>query len=223
MFNSGDTETKSVNLTYRDILILPFEGQHSSASSSPIKSPTETKIVASSVNPARNVNGQAIPPRKELVVPTGKLATTNIGINDLLNPIRKVGETTESESTSTQSENFTIEALERVWKAYSLEVKRNKKDSLYSTLQSKMSFTSDFQIHLELVNSVQAAEIEKEKPELLAYLRSQLRNNSIGLHYKIVEATKVQSLDSRGVYEKLSEENTSLSKFRKLFNLDIEF
>ncbi len=212
-----------MTLTYRDIVILPFEGHHTTAIVSNSKVANETKIVAPSISSVRNINGQTVPQRKEVVVPTGKLATTNIGINDLLNPIRQASEVESDEMTPSLAENFTFEALERVWKSYALEVKKNKKDSLYSTLQSRMTLTSDLQIHLELVNSVQAVEIEKEKSELLGFIRSQLRNYSIGLQYKIVEAPKTQALDSRGIYEKLSEENTSLDKFRKLFNLDIEF
>lgn len=83
--------------------------------------------------------------------------------------------------------------------------------------------SSDYQIHLEIINSVQAAELEREKGELLDFLRKELRNYSIGLNFSIVETEKVQIMDNKGVFDKLAEENSSLNKFRKLFNLDIEF
>ncbi|WP_139134218.1 hypothetical protein [Crocinitomix algicola] len=121
-------------------------------------------------------------------------------------------------------DDFTFEDLERAWKSFSLAVKREKRDSFYSTLEnSKMTMSSDYQIHLEIINSVQAAELEREKGELLDFLRKELRNYSIGLNFSIVETEKVQIMDNKGVFDKLAEENSSLNKFRKLFNLDIEF
>ena len=82
--------------------------------------------------------------------------------------------------------------------------------------------SSDYQVLLE-VHGVQATELEREKVELLAFLRSKLRNYSIGLKYTVIEQEKVQIVDSKGTFDKLAEENSSLNKFRKLFNLDIEF
>lgn len=208
-------------LSYKDILILPFDGQDAKKVAD-VKAPASK---AAMKGPATNRphNTSTTPVRKLAAAPTGQLSTTNIGIKDTLNPIDKKSNGLSDEHLPDLAEPFNIEALEHVWKAYCLEVKRNKKDSLYSTLQSKMTMTSDYQIHLELLNSVQSAEIEKEKVELLGFIRKQLRNYQIGLHYVVVDAPKTQILDSRGIFEKLAEENTSLDKFRKLFNLDIEF
>lgn len=206
-------------LSFKDILILPFEGQDERKFASVVAAPVNAKPITAQSSGGSN----AAPIRKIAVAPTGQLSTTNIGIKDTLNPVQKKSNGESDEYISDLAEPFTFAALEHVWKAYCLEVKRNKKDSLYSTLQSKMTMSSDYQIQLELVNSVQAAEIEKEKVELLGFVRKQLRNYTIGLNYKIVEAPKTLTLDSRGAYEKLAEENSSLNKFRKLFNLDIEF
>ncbi len=206
-------------LSFKDILILPFEGQDERKSASAVAKPVNAKPITAQSSGGSNT----APVRKIAVAPTGQLSTTNIGIKDTLNPIQKKSNGESDDYIPDLAEPFTFEALEHVWKAYCLEVKRNKKDSLYSTLQSKMTMSSDYQIQLELLNSVQAAEIEKEKVELLGFVRKQLRNYTIGLTYTIVDAPKTLTLDSRGAYEKLAEENSSLNKFRKLFNLDIEF
>lgn len=164
------------------------------------------------------------PVRKQLNQPAGRLKTNIVGIKSTLNPpqIKKNG-ATDGENANLK-EPFTFEELERAWKSFSLAVKREKRDSFYSTLESsKLTMTSDYQLNLEIINSVQAAELEREKGELLDFLRKTLKNYSIGLKYNLVETEKVQVLDSKGTFEKLAEENTSLTKFRKLFNLDIEF
>ena len=49
--------------------------------------------------------------------------------------------------------DFTFEELKRVWKEYSLAIRREKRESMYSTLMnSKMTMSSDYQIHLEISN-----------------------------------------------------------------------
>lgn len=152
------------------------------------------------------------------------MRTTNIGIKDTINPPQTKKQAVEASQSGEQlKEDFTFEELERHWKAYALALRRELKNSLYTTLvNAKISMTSDYQIKFE-IHSVQAAELEREKVALLAYLRKNLRNYSIQLNYTLIEQEKVPVLDSKSTFDKMVEENTSLDKLRKLFNLDIEF
>jgi len=111
-----------------------------------------------------------------------------------------------------------------VWKEFSLKVKREKKDSLYSILVgSEPKLGSDLVITIAIKNSIAAQEFDSHKSELLGYLRSKLKNNSISINYKISETIKTEYADSKTKFDKLVSENQSLEKLRKLFNLDIEF
>ncbi len=168
--------------------------------------------------------GSLVPPvRKQFTAPVGKLSTTNIGINETLNPTQRASNKQVEEIDANLVENFSQAAFDEAWQTYCVRLKLEGKDSLFSTLQSKVRVDSEFQIHLELQNVVQKNALEIEKNELLHFLRQKLRNAKIGLSFKITEVAKVQVLDNKGVFEKLSTENSSLDKFRKLFNLDIEF
>lgn len=110
------------------------------------------------------------------------------------------------------------------WNRYALDLKREKKDKLYATLTgSNPHLSSDYQITLEIGNSALAIDLEKEKISLLSFLRQELRNYQIGFNYKISESKKFANTDSKSNFDKLAEENPSLHKFRKLFNLDIDF
>ena len=80
-----------------------------------------------------------------------------------------------------------------------------------------------YQIHLEIANELQGKELEVEKVELLGFIRAKLKNYSVGLKYSLIATEKMEILDSKGIFDKLAAENSSLDKFRKLFNLDIEF
>lgn len=206
-------------------MILPFEGQGEMAAK---------KATSTSSQPAANGSKQApvnngpriggAPVRKQVSQPTGKLSTNNIGINETLNPTVRTGTKKQVAASTNQREDFTFDQLKRVWKEYSLAIRREKRESMYSTLMnSKMTMSSDYQIHLEIANELQGKKLEIEKVELLGFIRSKLKNYTIGLKYSLIATEKMEILDSKGIFDKLAEENSSLNKFRKLFNLDIEF
>ena len=78
-------------------------------------------------------------------------------------------------------------------------------------------------ITLEIQNSIQETELDEYKGEIVRFLRLKLNNTNINLEYNISEKKSVQLMDSKATFDKLAEQNSSLNKFRKLFNLDIEF
>lgn len=121
-------------------------------------------------------------------------------------------------------ENFTNEQFLRVWKEFTLKVKREKKDSLFSTLvNGSPKFDSELNINITVSSSVAAKEVDTIKPELLKFIRAKLNNYQINLKYQITKSAKTEFQDSKTKFKKLSEENPSLEKLRKLFNLDIEY
>ncbi|UKN02109.1 hypothetical protein K6119_01085 [Paracrocinitomix mangrovi] len=166
----------------------------------------------------------AKPERKKLTQLSGKsLSSGNIGIKTILNP-RVKSEHEEAIGLKEMNEEYTAEQLEHLWKKYALEQKRNNRDSLYATLtSSEMIVASDHTITLKIQNSVQANELDTEKVDLIQYLRVHLKNTNINLVYEVKEKSVVNVMDSKSKFDKLAEENTSLHKFRKLFNLDIEY
>lgn len=105
-----------------------------------------------------------------------------------------------------------------------MQIKREKKESLYSTLTADTpQLKSDLSVLLHIKNSVEANELNKVKPELVAFLRQKLNNYSIRFEFILKETEQVEFKDSKSKFEELTKENSSLEKLRKLFNLDIEF
>lgn len=164
------------------------------------------------------------PERKTIAQPTGNLMSTNIGIKATLAPPKK-NLTDEEEVVQEQmTETYSMDQFDHAWKEYALGVKREKRDSLHSTLvSSEMNIDSSNVITLKIKNSVQAAELDLEKGELVRFLRSKLKNSSINLAYTLDEQAAIVQHDSKSKFDKMAEENSSLHKFRKLFNLDIEY
>lgn len=203
-------------------MILPFEGQQVS---SPKTEGKGEKAPLNSGLSKRGAGGGNVQ-RKTINQPTGKLSTNNVGIKQTLNPKDRQSTKQTTTVTSEQKEHFTFEQLQRVWKAYSLNAKRERKENLYSALTyaaENMKVSSEYHISISLKSNAQASKMEQEKTAFLGYIRSQLKNYSITLSQTIEVQQKTQILDSKGIFERMAEENTSLSKFRKLFNLDIEF
>lgn len=121
-------------------------------------------------------------------------------------------------------ENFTNEQFLRVWKEFTLKVKREKKDSLFSTLvNGEPKFDSNLNIKITVSSSVAAKEVDAIKPEMLKFIRTKLNNFDINLTYDIIKSAKTEFQDSKTKFKKMSSENPSLEKLRKLFNLDIEY
>ncbi|MBK7129451.1 MAG: hypothetical protein IPM74_06940 [Crocinitomicaceae bacterium] len=176
------------------------------------------------VNVGTTINTQASIDRKNTTQNGQHIVARTIGIKSILNPPKNKQMENEAALLPDLAEHFTHTDLMAVWNGYALNLRREKKDSLYATLtSSEPHLNSEFAITLDIANSAQALDLEREKVNLLAHLRSQLRNYKISFNYKISEKKQSFSTDTKSTFEKLAEENPSLHKFRKLFNLDIDF
>ena len=169
--------------------------------------------------------GQQIPQPKKLVKPSGKLQSTNVGIKSILNPPKKKVSTDQFDnSTSELNQPITSEALDYAWKAFTLKFQRDKKSSLFSTLNSaNHRLGSDLVITIDINNANQEEQINAIKPEFLGYLRQKLKNSQITLEYNFLDSPKASFTDNKSIFDELTKENQSLVKFRKMFGLDIDF
>jgi hypothetical protein len=206
-------------------VILPYEGQHSLVPTEPVAKSETPHYVGQTVTTNSQVATKPVQvvERKKVSLPGLKISTNNLGINSILNPPKKQSDTLEA-TLPDLAENFTHAELMAVWNSYALDLKRERKDKLAATLTGASPIlTSDYQITLEISNSAQAIDLEKEKVNLLGHLRSTLKNYQISFNYKVSTVQKFSNTDTKSTFEKLAEENPSLHKFRKLFNLDIDF
>ena len=186
---------------------MPFEGQgvKETIASKPVVVEERQPSYAATENKSIVKKIEAVE-RKIISKPSAKLMTANIGIKDILSPPKNQQAENLEALLPDHAENFSIEQLKKVWHDYAIELKKAKKDSLYATLTgSELQVTSDYQITLEISNSAQAIDLEREKAGLLSFVRSELKNYQISFSYKISESKTVNAFD------------------RKLFNLDIDY
>jgi hypothetical protein len=116
-------------------------------------------------------------------------------------------------------QSFTKEQFEVKWFEY-LEHLQDR-PNLKATLSRIPEITDGFKLRLRIENSVQNEEIGKIKPDLVSWLRKELKNTDIELITEIA-STEIETKPYSET-EKLAEmmkKNPNISLLRQKFNLD---
>lgn len=118
-----------------------------------------------------------------------------------------------------ETEEFTMDDLKLKWDAF---LKRlDDRPNLQSTLSELPTLEENFQLVLEIENTIQEDLISSIKPELVSYLRIELKNSLIQLSTVITEKVKDRLIYSDAEkYDELLKKNSSLALLRQKFNLD---
>lgn len=118
-----------------------------------------------------------------------------------------------------ETEEFTAEQLREKWESF--VEKLQSRPNLQSTLSNVPEVGENFQLLLEIDNSVQEDLINSVKPELVSWLRKTLKNSKIQLitHICQVEKEKIIYTDQEKYLEMLKK-NPKLEQLRQKFNLD---
>jgi len=124
-------------------------------------------------------------------------------------------------SKDDEKETFTEEQLKVKWDAFVARL--SDRANLQSTLTYVPEIRENFQLVLEIENSVQEDAIALIKPELVSYLRIELKNSLIQLVTVITKKTKGRIIytDSEK-YDELVKKNPMLAILRQKLNLDLD-
>ena len=120
------------------------------------------------------------------------------------------------------AEAFTEDNMLTAWKKYTQKIEREGKFNLLSHLTMGTPKLEGSLIHLVFPNSTIKVEVEREKGELLGYLRASLNNYDIDLSIEVNETeTKRYAYTPREKFEKLKEKNPLIDTLRQEFDLDV--
>jgi len=116
-------------------------------------------------------------------------------------------------------EPFTQEELTLKWNEF-LE-KMADRPSLCSALSNVPEITDINKLSMKIGNSVQEEDIRQIKPELVSFLRKELRNSGIELSTRLekIESERVIFSDSEKL-QMMMQKNPVLNEFKQKFNLD---
>jgi hypothetical protein len=116
-------------------------------------------------------------------------------------------------------EPFTKEQFEEKWAAFL--VRLEDRPNLKATLSKVPEIIDQHKLSLKVDNSVQLEEISKIKPDLVSWLRKELKNTNIELITEV--ATQESTYKPYSESEKLAEmlkKNPALAQLKQKFNLD---
>ena len=120
------------------------------------------------------------------------------------------------------AEDFTEQQMITHWNAYTEIVKEQGKYNFLSHLTMNVPKLKDGMIHLEFPNQTIKLEVERDKFELLTYMRKKLQNYNVDLVIDVNELqVKRYAYTDKEKYDKLMEKNPNLGALRKAFELDI--
>ena len=121
-------------------------------------------------------------------------------------------------------EDFTFDEFLKLWNLHAATIKADGKMSLFTIFISeapKMLGPNQFEIVVE--NKVQENLFKTEKPALLNYLRSSLRNFDIDVNVRVDEQVVVKRpYTSQEKFQHMAAKNPELIELKKRFNLDFD-
>lgn len=118
---------------------------------------------------------------------------------------------------------FTEEEMQKHWADFVEILDQNGRKILASNLHSDVpKLLKDHTIWIELPNGTMKKEIERDKYDLMEYLKLKLDNHFIELKITVNEATaKKFAFTPEEKYEKLREKNPVIDLLRQEFDLDV--
>ncbi len=118
-----------------------------------------------------------------------------------------------------EQQDFSPEALKVKWNEF-LE-RLNDRPNLQSTLSRVPRIEEDYQLVLEIDNSVQVDLINTIKPELVSWLRKELKNSAINLVSEMSEGEKEKIIyTDSDKYMEMLKKNPQLEILKQKFKLD---
>lgn len=196
------------------------QGQSSSTSS------TTQMPQGNDVGGSTNVIQEANPtPRTKINIKSTERRVSGLSLSSL--KAKKEHQLNKKEDVIDESNlpkaNFTEEEMQRHWADFVDILDNDGRKILASNLHSDVpKLTDNFTIWIELPNGTMKKEIEREKYDLMEYLKLKLNNHFIQLRITVNEATaKKFAFTPEEKYMKLREKNPAIDLLRKEFDLDI--
>ncbi len=178
------------------------------ASSAPVQNTPEPVEKSNTVRVVRKLGGSLTPSIKDALA--GKVVEKTI--------VEEIGKAAYSEYDN-YYEPFSKEQFELKWHEFLDMI--SDRPNLIATLSAIPEISDGNKLMLKIGNSVQEEEVRLVKPELLAFLKRELRNSGIELNTSIerIESERTHYSDSEKL-QALMQKNPQLFELKQKFNLD---
>jgi hypothetical protein len=183
--------------------------------------------------PSKPVNKPSVPTErpvfnlkqeaKTLSAPTGKLQTTHLSINHM---IEQQKEKAGVAASDLPRKPFERDDLIRLWKTQAHSEKLNGNDQVYHIMVKRdLQAIDAVRYQLEVDSEMQKTRMENAIGAILIHLRQELQNYDLEINLEVTtelqEETKFLTGNDR--FEKMAKKNSNLFDFKNRFSLDIEY
>jgi DNA polymerase-3 subunit gamma/tau len=162
---------------------------------------------------------------------TARPSYSGINIGGLMKPGSETAAGDESKDSSVEEEvlpsdreTFTQADLERIWEPMASSVSKDLANLYHSLICRTPVLADDFKIVVTVDNKIQDADIFAKRPEILGYLRKELKNWGITLE-TIISDRPVESrkpYTDQDKFDVMAAQNPAVKTLKSQLNLDIE-
>lgn len=183
-----------------------------------------TQKVEEIVDKQANINNQETTDNRKPTTgsPQPKVSSMSLASIRAKKEMAEVQKSTIKEVVHLASEPFTETEMLEQWLKYAQRIEDKGYRIVASLLTINDPILEGTTIIHELPNASSKIDFEKEKPELLGYLRGKLHNHDITIDVKVNETLVLKkSYTPQDKYNRLAELNPNLELMRNLFGLEI--
>ncbi|WP_298262402.1 DNA polymerase III subunit gamma/tau [uncultured Lutibacter sp.] len=117
---------------------------------------------------------------------------------------------------------FTNQSLVKFWDNYKKNLIKRGKKSLASIMSASIPSSKGNNIHYKLPNLLMKDQFERDKPNVMKYLREKLNNFKVDIIIEVnEEEAKKYAYTPQEKYQKLKEKNEAIELLKKTFDLDL--
>ena len=154
--------------------------------------------------------------------PTAKISALSLASIRAKKEMAEAQKTVVKETQQLPSEPFTETEMMEQWLKYAQRMEDKGYRIIASLLTINDPVLEGTTIIHELPNESSKIDFEKERPELLGYLRGKLHNHDIQITVKVNETLVVKkAFTNQDKYNRLVEINPNLEMLKKMFDLDV--
>lgn len=199
------------------VKIIPFPGQN-----------LRDKVATPTKPSAPSVKRPFIekPEPKVLKAPSGKLKTTNLSINKLMNPESPLAQESMHNKENLPRNDFSFDDIKMYWRQFAFELKKESKHTFYNAMiKREPLLQDDTRLIMEVDNEIQVDSISPMLPQLQGFIRQHVKNYEVTVEIRITEdqTEEVKYLNGKDKFAAMARKNPNLHTLKSTFNLDIEY
>lgn len=212
--------------------VTPVESPKQAESIPVLSDPPVAYKTASSEQKAQDNIKPEVPPapaeKPKVFVPNAHTPSTSVKIPSLKDLTSKPVDAVDEDDPYIKGdakEDFTMDDFLKHWNDFAANIKKDGNMSLFTVFTANAPVMLEpYKFEVIVGNKSQETLFRDEKPSILNYLRTSLRNFDIEVHTRIDEIKAVKRpYTTQEKFQHMASKNPQLAELRRRFNLDVDY